>query len=44
MHHRTQFVVETSSIAEGRALEDGQTLPLIPRKQKQKQKEVSGKQ
>ena len=33
---RTQFVVETSSIEQGRALEDGQVLPLIPRKQKQK--------
>jgi hypothetical protein len=31
---RTQFVVETSSITQGRALEDGQTLPLIPRRQK----------
>jgi lipoprotein-anchoring transpeptidase ErfK/SrfK len=31
---RTQFVVDTSSIAQGRALEDGQVLPLIPRKQK----------
>jgi hypothetical protein len=30
---RTQFVVETRSIAEGRALEDGQVLPLIPRRQ-----------
>jgi hypothetical protein len=30
----TQFVVETTSIAEGRALEDGRVLPLIPRKQK----------
>jgi len=38
----TQFVVETSSIAQGRALEDGQVLPLIPRKQKQKV--VSSKQ
>jgi len=28
---RTQFVVETSSIQQGRALEDGQVLPLIPR-------------
>jgi murein L,D-transpeptidase YcbB/YkuD len=34
---RTQFVVETKSIAEGRALEDGRLLPLIPRKQKSKQ-------
>jgi L,D-transpeptidase-like protein len=31
---RTQFVVDTRSIAEGRALEDGRVLPLIPRKQK----------
>lgn len=31
---RTQYVVETSSIAQGRALEDGQVLPLIPRKPK----------
>ncbi|MEK6283056.1 MAG: L,D-transpeptidase [Acidobacteriota bacterium] len=31
---RTQFVVDTSSIAEGRALADGRLLPLIPRKQK----------
>lgn len=31
---RTQFVVETSSIAEGRALEDGKVIPLIPRRQK----------
>jgi hypothetical protein len=30
----TQFVVETASIVEGRALEDGRVLPLIPRKQK----------
>jgi murein L,D-transpeptidase YcbB/YkuD len=29
---RTQFVVETNSIAEGRALEDGELLPLIPKK------------
>jgi len=28
----TQFVVETSSIEEGRALKDGRVLPLIPRK------------
>ncbi len=31
---RTQFVVEISSIAEGRALSDGRSLPLIPRRQK----------
>ncbi len=29
---RTQFVVETRSIEEGCALEDGQLLPLIPKK------------
>jgi hypothetical protein len=28
---RSQFVVETRSIAEGRALEDGKLVPLIPR-------------
>jgi L,D-transpeptidase catalytic domain len=31
---RTQFVVEISSIANGRALADGKVIPLIPRKQK----------
>ncbi len=31
---RTQFVVDTRSIEQGRALEDGQLLPLIPKKQK----------
>jgi hypothetical protein len=31
---RTEFVVDTRSIAEGRALEDGRAIPLIPRKQK----------
>ena len=31
---RTQFVVETSSISAGRALEDGHVLPLIPRRVK----------
>jgi lipoprotein-anchoring transpeptidase ErfK/SrfK len=30
----TQFVVEKSSIEQGRALEDGRVIPLIPRKQK----------
>jgi lipoprotein-anchoring transpeptidase ErfK/SrfK len=30
----TQFVVETSSIAAGRALEDGRVLPLIPKPSK----------
>ena len=29
---RGQFVVDTRSIAEGRALEDGRVLPLIPRR------------
>jgi hypothetical protein len=29
---RTQFVVDTSSIAAGRALEDGRVMPLIPRR------------
>jgi len=33
---RTQFVVETSSIEQGRALEDGRLLPLIPVTRKQK--------
>jgi hypothetical protein len=28
---RTQFVVETHSIAEGHALEDGRLIPLIPK-------------
>jgi hypothetical protein len=32
---RTQFVVEISSIAEGRALQDGKQLPLIPRGRRQ---------
>jgi hypothetical protein len=31
---RTQFVIEKSSIEQGRALEDGRVLPLIPRKRK----------
>jgi hypothetical protein len=35
---RTQFVVETSSIEQGRALEDGKVLPLIPRTKKIKGK------
>ena len=30
----TQFVVETRSLAEGHALEDGRVLPLIPKRQK----------
>lgn len=33
---RTRFVVETSSIAQGRALADGKLLPLIPRKASKK--------
>jgi hypothetical protein len=41
---RTQFVVDTRSIAEDRALEDGRVLPLIPRKEKQKAVNVSSKQ
>lgn len=35
---RTQFVVETRSIAEGRALEDGKVVPLIPGSKKEKGK------
>lgn len=35
---RTQFVVETRSIAEGRAMEDGRVLPLIPTSKKEKVK------
>jgi hypothetical protein len=31
---RTQFAVDLSSIEQGRALEDGKVLPLIPRKPK----------
>src|SRR5882672_8283935 len=38
-----QFVVETHSIVEGRALEDGRVLPLIPRKQKEATKQSSHK-
>jgi hypothetical protein len=34
---RTQFVVETNSIERGRALEDGQLLPLIPRNSRSEQ-------
>jgi L,D-transpeptidase catalytic domain len=36
----TQFVVNTQSIAEGRALEDGKVVPLIPRKTKQSVKKT----
>jgi murein L,D-transpeptidase YcbB/YkuD len=39
---RTQFVVDTRSIAEGRALEDGRVLPLIPVKGK-RQKAPGGR-
>ena len=35
---RTQFVVDTRSIEQGRALEDGQLLPLIPKTVGRKQK------
>jgi hypothetical protein len=34
VNRRSQFVVETRSIAEGRALEDGKVIPLIPKRQK----------
>ncbi|HEV7683230.1 MAG TPA: L,D-transpeptidase [Pyrinomonadaceae bacterium] len=34
VNRRSQFVVETRSIAEGRALEDGKVVPLIPRREK----------
>ncbi len=42
---RAQFVVETRSIEQGRALEDGQQLPLIPKKKAvgSRQKAVSSK-
>jgi hypothetical protein len=40
----TQFVVETRSIAEGRALDDGRVLPLIPKREGRKQKAVSRRQ
>lgn len=33
-NRRSQFVVETRSISEGRALEDGKVVPLIPRREK----------
>ena len=32
---RTQFVVEISSVADGRAIEDGKVLPLIPKRKPQ---------
>lgn len=35
---RTQFVVETRSLAEGRALVDGRVLPLVPSTKKEKVK------
>jgi hypothetical protein len=41
---RTQFVVDTRSIEEGRAIEDGQLLPLIPTARSRKQKAVGRKQ
>ncbi|MEP6742222.1 MAG: L,D-transpeptidase [bacterium] len=41
---RTQFVVDTRSIEQGRALEDGQLLPLIPTTRTRKQKAVGRKQ
>jgi hypothetical protein len=34
VNRRSQFVVETRSITEGRALEDGRVVPLIPRREK----------
>jgi len=34
---RTQFVVEITSITEGRALEDGKVLPLIPRRPRRRE-------
>jgi hypothetical protein len=34
VNRRSQFVVETRSIAEGRALSDGKVVPLIPKRQK----------
>jgi hypothetical protein len=34
VNRRSQFVVETRSIVEGRALEDGKIVPLIPRRSK----------
>jgi hypothetical protein len=41
---RTQFVVETSSIAAGRALEDGRVLPLIPKAEAKTRKAERSKQ
>ncbi len=43
VNRRTQFVVETSSIEAGRALEDGRVIPLIPRAQGRKKRAVSGR-
>lgn len=40
---RTQFVVPVASIAEGRALTDGKSLPLIPRRSKTNRREVATK-
>jgi hypothetical protein len=34
VNRRSQFVVETRSITEGRALSDGRVIPLIPRREK----------
>ena len=39
---RTQFVVEKSSIEQGRALTDGHVMPLIPRRQKASKRKAVG--
>ncbi len=39
---RTQFVVETHSIAEGHALEDGRLIPLIPKAEGRKHQAAKG--
>lgn len=39
----TQFVVEVSSIAEGRAIEDGRVLPLIPKAEGKARKTKGGR-
>ena len=39
---RTQFVVETQSIAEGHALEDGRLIPLIPKPEGRKHQAAKG--
>jgi hypothetical protein len=41
---RTQFVVEKSSIEQGRALVDGHVIPLIPKRQKAVSKGVGNRQ